>query len=266
MACQPQIFGCGRFGINLRHDPFRRIRAGNYHLPVARPIMLRLEHMYRPARGQDGNDRRAGVKVPAIEYRGLAKGQVVARRPADQRNIAQGVLDRHGQQFFAMRQAVHQEQRDMIDALAQRPAVAFRPCRKRAHLFAGGLGIEIIDVVETMGRHAEAVGGKADDGQAVAVITIAGQFPRTGAADHRHTLAMPIDRPRQPVAIIAVRAKDHGPGQRLCAQRLAQFCHGLERIIGMGAGKPYPRLQDVCRRLAPHPAALSSLWQYHAQG
>src|SRR3546814_2434414 len=63
----------------------------------------------------------------------MSKGYAVAGRSADQRDVAQPVLDRHGQQFLPVRQPVDQEQRDMIDLIAQMAAFPLRPRRQPAH-------------------------------------------------------------------------------------------------------------------------------------
>jgi hypothetical protein len=88
------------------------------------------------------------MKGAALEDRRLAKGQIIARGTADQRDLAQRILHRHGQQFLGMGQAIDQKQRDMVHMLAQSTALPLGLGGQAADLGTGGGGVEIVDVEE----------------------------------------------------------------------------------------------------------------------
>ena len=132
-----------------------------------------------------------------------------------------------------MRQSVHEKQRDMIDILAKLAAVAIGDGSKRANGFPRRHRIEILDIVETMRNEMKARAGKADETEAVLIVTDLGQFARTCAPDHRHAFAVDIDSPCQCAAIITVRAEDQHARERLAADLAHDLIHRRERIPGM---------------------------------
>ena len=103
-----------------------------------------------------------------------------------------------------MRQAVNQEQCNMIDPVTQRSAVACGDGGQGADGIARGDRVEMVDIVEAMGNEMKAVLRKADRRQAVLVIASLGQFARTGAADGDHAFAVPVDGAGQRVAVKAM--------------------------------------------------------------
>jgi hypothetical protein len=189
------------------------------------------------------------VKGAALEDRGLAEAEIVARRSADQRDFAQRVLNGHRQQFLGMRQAIDQKQRDMVDALAQRPAFALGLRGQLAHLRARRDRVEMVDVEKAMRSETKGTGGKADGAQTVMIIAALGQLARAGAADHAHALGLQIDRPGQLCRVEMMRAEQDRPGQFFLPQLRGDLLHRLERVIRMRGCENHPRFHQILHHL-----------------
>ena len=79
MAGDAQILAGRRLCVDFGYDPILRNGACDNHLGCAWPVMLRLENVQGPRRGQDRHDRSMRVELPPLKYGCFPKCQAIAR-------------------------------------------------------------------------------------------------------------------------------------------------------------------------------------------
>lgn len=175
---QPGIGGQRRFAVDFPHQTTRGIGLGNYQPFSGGMKMLVFEHRKRQ-RGEAEGEHGGVLQQPAVVIdKGLFEMEHVAGGTADDRDVAQGPVERSGEQFFAARQTVGQEQTKGLETGGLQPLLnvggdAF-------HL--GRHGGERMDQIRDGLKIIACQGGAADS---AALETQRRQLTGGGAADQR---------------------------------------------------------------------------------
>lgn len=165
-ADDPRVLEGGRLAVDLHDDAVRRIGLRDDDLSPGLQEMLGLERAEASRRRDQKQRRGVADETAVMEHEGAAEVEVVARRAADERRVAERV--RHGahQLLLAYREAVDEKEGE---ALGRRGGSPERDARRAvafgdggARLLGGRPDLEVRKIVEEHGRDREILAREAD--------------------------------------------------------------------------------------------------------
>ncbi|MNQ88525.1 hypothetical protein D3C85_1037900 [compost metagenome] len=232
---QARVLQRRRFGVEFEHGAAGRVGGGDHQLLVARLDVVGGEHLEIQRGVHQHHHRGAGVEAAVVVDVGARQVVVVAGRPAEVRDAAEGGVQRREHQLLAAGQAVEQGQGEAVAADRLAAAAAALLGQLGDHLL-GVEQAEAVQRVDARGGDGEAAMVEADGADAAAAVALRGDLAGGGAADQAHAAEVLLQGVGEGGQVVFGAAEEQHAAQVRVHQLAGQVLgHGF-RVGRLGKG------------------------------